>query len=113
MRFQLSSYDNATVGSGSIVNEVQLAYNDFGQFIAADQSHSGAVNKSTSSKLECGDPVTRLCCESSRSTESLLFCFEKTSPCVLEPADVASLECPPIVELRRAVRPELRNGFGR
>ncbi len=27
----LSSYDNATVGSGSVLNQVKLVYNDFGQ----------------------------------------------------------------------------------
>ena len=31
MREKITSYDNATVGSGSVVNEVQFAYNDFGQ----------------------------------------------------------------------------------
>ena len=44
---RLTSYDNATVGSGSIVNDVALEYNPFGQLIADKQSHSGAVGGST------------------------------------------------------------------
>ena len=44
---KLTSYDNATVGSGSIVNEVQLAFNNFAQITHDYQSHSGAVNTST------------------------------------------------------------------
>jgi YD repeat-containing protein len=39
----ITSYDNATVGSGTVVNQVQLTYNTFGQLIEDDQSHSGAV----------------------------------------------------------------------
>jgi hypothetical protein len=31
MMEKATSYDNATVGSGNIVNEVLLAFNDFGQ----------------------------------------------------------------------------------
>ena len=54
MRFKLSSYDNATVGSGSLVNEVQFAYNDFGQLIADYQSHSGAVNTGSTPKVQYG-----------------------------------------------------------
>ena len=52
MRAKLSSYDNATVGSGSIVNEVQFAYNDFGQLIADYQSHSGTVNTGSTPKVQ-------------------------------------------------------------
>ena len=40
---KLTSYDNPTVGSGSIVNDVGLTYNSFGQLISDTQSHSGAV----------------------------------------------------------------------
>lgn len=54
MRFKLSSYDYATVGSGSLVNEVQFAYNDFGQLIAEYQSHSGAVNTGSTPKVQYG-----------------------------------------------------------
>ncbi len=49
---KLTSYDNATVGSGSIVNEVQYAYNTFSQLVTEYQSHSGAVNTSTSPKVQ-------------------------------------------------------------
>jgi RHS repeat-associated protein len=52
MKEKLTSYDNATVGSGSIVNEVQFAYNDFGQVAADYQSHSGAVNTGTTPKVQ-------------------------------------------------------------
>jgi len=33
MREKITSWNAATVGSGSVVNEVQFAYNDFGQVI--------------------------------------------------------------------------------
>ncbi len=46
-----TSYDNATVGSGAIVNEVQFSYNDFGQLENDYQSHSGAVNTGTTPKV--------------------------------------------------------------
>lgn len=54
LRKILTSYDNATVGSGSLVNEVQFAYNDFGQLIADYQSHSGAVNTGSTPKVQYG-----------------------------------------------------------
>jgi hypothetical protein len=44
MAQKVTSYDNATVGQGNIVNQVQLTYNNFGQLTADYQSHSGAVN---------------------------------------------------------------------
>jgi hypothetical protein len=43
----LTSYDNAAVGSGNIVNDVQFAYNSFQQLVTDYQSHSGAVNVAT------------------------------------------------------------------
>ncbi len=46
-----TSYDNATVGSGNIVNEVQFSHNDFGQLENDYQSHSGAVNTGTTPKV--------------------------------------------------------------
>jgi hypothetical protein len=46
-----TSYDNAIVGSGNIVNEVQFSYNDFGQLESDYQSHSGAVNTGTTPKV--------------------------------------------------------------
>lgn len=43
----VTSYDNATVGSGNVVNDVQLRYDSFGNLTADYQSHAGAVNTST------------------------------------------------------------------
>ena len=43
MRETLTSYDNATVGSGNIVNEVEFTYNEFSQLTQDYQSHSGGV----------------------------------------------------------------------
>ena len=39
------------MGSGSIANEVQFAYDDFGQLVTEYQEHGGAVNTSTSLKV--------------------------------------------------------------
>ena len=39
---------------GSFVNETQFAYNDFGQLITDYQAHGGAVNTSTSPKVQYG-----------------------------------------------------------
>ena len=50
----VTSYDNASVGVGVVVNEVQYEYNDFGQLITDYQSHSGAVNTSTTPKVQYG-----------------------------------------------------------
>ncbi|MCW5555098.1 MAG: RHS repeat-associated core domain-containing protein [Verrucomicrobiae bacterium] len=49
---KLTSYDNATVGSGSIVNEVQYEYNGFMQLTKEYQSHSGAVNTGSTPKAQ-------------------------------------------------------------
>jgi RHS repeat-associated protein len=49
---KLTSYDNAAVGSGTVINEVQYAYNSFSQLITEYQSHSGAVNTSTTPKVQ-------------------------------------------------------------
>jgi hypothetical protein len=54
MRERLTSYDDPTVGSGAVVNEVLLTYNDFGQVERDYQAHDGAVNTSTSPKVEYG-----------------------------------------------------------
>ena len=51
----VTSYDNASVGSGSIVNDTQMVYNEFGQLTAdVHQSHSGAVNTSTTPNVQYG-----------------------------------------------------------
>jgi hypothetical protein len=49
---KVTSYDNATVGSGNVVNEVQLAYNTFQQLTTEYQEHGGAVNTSTTPKVQ-------------------------------------------------------------
>ena len=54
MRTQLTSYDNASVGSGSVVNEVQFTYNDFGQVVADYQAHAGSVNTGSTPKVQYG-----------------------------------------------------------
>ena len=45
----LTSYNNATVGSGSVVNDVLLGYNVFAQLAGDYQSHSGAAGTSSPS----------------------------------------------------------------
>ncbi len=49
---RITSYDNPTVGSGSIVNQVQSVYDDFGQLVTEYQQHGGAVNAGTSLKVQ-------------------------------------------------------------
>jgi len=49
---KISSYDNATVGSGTILNEVQFAYNDFSLLTVDYQSHSGAVVVGSTPKVQ-------------------------------------------------------------
>ena len=39
----LTTYDNATVAQGNIVNEIENVFNNFGQLIESRQSHSGQV----------------------------------------------------------------------
>jgi RHS repeat-associated protein len=50
----ITSYDNAIVGSGNVVNDVQLVYNSFAQVIADYQSHVGAVNQATTPLVQFG-----------------------------------------------------------
>ena len=45
----ISSYDNPTPGSGTVLNQVALTFNDFGQLTIDEQEHSGAVTGSTPS----------------------------------------------------------------
>jgi RHS repeat-associated protein len=40
---KLASWNNATVGSGSVVNEVELVYNNFGQIVQDRQAHDGVA----------------------------------------------------------------------
>jgi len=48
----LSSHDNATVGTGNVVNQMENVYNDFGQLITQYLEHNGAVNTSTTPKVQ-------------------------------------------------------------
>ena len=50
----MTNYDNATVGSGNVVNDVQLQYNSFAQLIADYQSHTGTVDMSTTPVVQYG-----------------------------------------------------------
>ena len=52
MREKITSWNGETVGSGSVVNEVQFAYNEFGQLIDDYQAHASAVNTSTTPKVQ-------------------------------------------------------------
>jgi hypothetical protein len=54
MREKITSWNGETVGSGSVVNEVQFAYNDFGQITHDYQAHGGTVNTSTTPKVQYG-----------------------------------------------------------
>jgi hypothetical protein len=49
---KLTSWDNAAVGSGAVVNEVELVYNEFGQIIEDRQSHAGAVVPASTPKVQ-------------------------------------------------------------
>jgi len=50
--YQLTSYDASS--GGTIVNQLQRAYNGVGQLAAEYQEHGGAVNTSTSPKVQYG-----------------------------------------------------------
>jgi RHS repeat-associated protein len=52
MAENLTSYDNAAVGSGNVLNDVENVYNSFGQLTKQYQEHGGAVNSSTSPKVD-------------------------------------------------------------
>jgi RHS repeat-associated protein len=54
MATKLTSWNNASVSSGSVVNECQFVYNTFGQLITDYQEHGGAVNTSTTPKVQYG-----------------------------------------------------------
>jgi len=54
MREKITSWNGETVGSGSVVNDVQFSYNDFGQITADYQAHGGTVNTSTTPKVQYG-----------------------------------------------------------
>lgn len=50
----VTSYTSATVGSGTVVNDVQHVYNEFSQLTTQYQSHSGAVNVGTTPSVQYG-----------------------------------------------------------
>ena len=47
LREKITSYDNATVGSGTVINELAYEYNDAGQAVKEYQEHEGAKDAST------------------------------------------------------------------
>ena len=47
LREKITSYDNATVGSGTVINELTYEYNDAGQAIKEYQEHEGTKDAST------------------------------------------------------------------
>jgi RHS repeat-associated protein len=49
---KLTSWDNAAVGSGAVVNEVELIYNEFEQITEDRQSHAGAVVPASTPKVQ-------------------------------------------------------------
>jgi RHS repeat-associated protein len=48
---RITSYDSPVVGSGTVLNEVQFAYNAFNQLVEDYQNHSGAVDMVTTPKV--------------------------------------------------------------
>ena len=54
MKSKLTSWNNASVTSGDVVNECFFVFNSFRQLIVDYQSHSGEVNIGTTSKVEYG-----------------------------------------------------------
>jgi len=44
---RITSYDSTNLESATVVNQVELAYNDFGQLATDKQSHAGAVGSET------------------------------------------------------------------
>ena len=52
MRQLLTSLDNPTVGSGSVLNQSQFVYNEFSQLVTEYQAHEGSVNTSTTAKVQ-------------------------------------------------------------
>jgi RHS repeat-associated protein len=52
MKTRITSYNNATVGFGAVVNDCQYVYNDFGQLIIEYQSHAGSVDTDTTPKVQ-------------------------------------------------------------
>lgn len=53
-RLEKTTSYSGTAGAGSVVNEIQTAYDDFGAVVASYQAHGGAANTSTSPKVQYG-----------------------------------------------------------
>ncbi len=51
MKATVASWNNASVVSGNVVNEVEFTYNNFAQLTHDYQAHSGTVNVSTTPKV--------------------------------------------------------------
>jgi len=51
---KITSHDDATIGSGNVVNEVQYEYDDFSQPVCEYQSHDGPVDTAQTPKVEHG-----------------------------------------------------------
>jgi RHS repeat-associated protein len=54
MKARLTSFDNATVASGSVINECLFLYNDFAQLVSDYQSHSGSVSTGSTPSVDYG-----------------------------------------------------------
>ncbi|MEZ6129849.1 MAG: hypothetical protein R3C59_14295 [Planctomycetaceae bacterium] len=54
MKATVTSWNDASVTSGNVVNEAQFEYNDFGQLTHDYQSHSGTVNVMTTPSVQYG-----------------------------------------------------------
>ncbi|MEM1026511.1 MAG: LamG-like jellyroll fold domain-containing protein [Planctomycetota bacterium] len=52
--YLFTSYDNATPGSGNVVNQVQREFNGLGQLVREYQAHGGTVNVSTTPSVQYG-----------------------------------------------------------
>jgi hypothetical protein len=48
MKEKTTSHDNASMGTGSVVNEAQFVYNDFHEIVTDYQEHGAAVNAGAS-----------------------------------------------------------------
>ncbi|MEZ6129850.1 MAG: hypothetical protein R3C59_14300 [Planctomycetaceae bacterium] len=54
MKATVTSWNDASVTSGNVVNEAQFEYNDFGQLTHDYQSHSGTVNVMSTPSVQYG-----------------------------------------------------------
>jgi RHS repeat-associated protein len=52
MKEHITSYDDATVGIGAVVNDCQAVYNDFGQLVTEYQCHDALVDPDSTPKIQ-------------------------------------------------------------